>query len=100
MTDGVRRPGEDKLAGAFYGAVAAVGLDVDLKPSHSKEIPLLIGRASCLPDRSYVVPAGMYEVVATLRVNPRDDQGNPTGNQRHVVIGPTIEVTSDARPGA
>lgn len=99
MTGGVRRPGDDKLAGVFVGAVTAVGLNVDLDPGQSGDIPVLIGTASCLPDRSYIVPAGVYEVVATLSVNRRDDQGNPTGHQRHVVIGPTIEVTSDGPPG-
>lgn len=95
-TGGVRRPGDNKLAGAFRGAVAAVGLNVDLRQGQSRDIPVLIGTASCLPDRSYVVPAGAYEAVASLSVNRRDDDGRPTGRQRFVVIGPTIEVTPDS----
>lgn len=94
ITGGIRHPGDAKLAGAFYGAVAAVGLNVDLRHGQTRDIPVLIGTASCLPDRSYVVPAGTYEVVSNLSVNPRDDEGRPTGHRRLVHVGPTITVTS------
>lgn len=95
MTGGVRQPGDDKLAGTFRGSLAAAGLIVDLRPGQSKDIPVLIGTASCLPDRSYVVPAGTYEAVTILSVNLRDDHGNPTSPERLVVMGPSIEVTPD-----
>lgn len=95
MAGGVRHPGDDKLTGAFTGAVAAVGLNVDLRHGQSKDVPVVIGTSSCLPDRSYVVPAGAYEVVAVLSINCLDDHGRATGRRCFVVIGPTIEVTLD-----
>lgn len=95
MTGGVRHPGDDKPAGSFIGAVATVGLNVDLRHGQSRDVPVVIGTASCLPDRSYVVPAGAYEVVAALSVSHLHDHGRPTGRQCFVVIGPTIEVTLD-----
>lgn len=95
ITGGVRHPGDDKLAGVFRGPQSAAALAADLDHGQSRDVPVLMGTASCLPDRSYAVPAGTYEVVADLSLNQRDDEGRPTGLRHLVVIGPPIEVTTD-----
>lgn len=69
LTGGVRREGEEHMAGAFVGGVAAIGRTVSLEPGASQELGLIIGTASCLPDTSYVVPPGRYEVVAAVPFN-------------------------------
>ena len=92
VTGGVRHPGADMLAGVFEGAVTPAGFNIDLRHGATRELPLIVGATSCLPDRSYTVPAGAYEVVATLGVDFRDGQGRTSGPQSVVRIGPTITV--------
>ncbi|MDA8265767.1 MAG: hypothetical protein M0T79_10575 [Actinomycetota bacterium] len=70
------------MAGAFVGAVAAVGRTVSLEPGASQELGLIIGTASCLPDTSYVVPPGRYEVVAPVWFN---QGGTPPTVRPHLV---------------
>ncbi len=83
-----------ELAGQFCGAVAAVGIGVDLRHGDSSELPVVIGTASCLPDRSYVVPPGDYETVAELSVALLGGESRPAGRQALVCVGPTITATA------
>ena len=69
LTGGVRRDGQDVLAGTFVGAITAEGFRIGLDPGSSTEVRLIIGTASCLPDTSYVVPPGRYEAVAAIPFN-------------------------------
>jgi len=82
LTGGVRREGDEFMAGAFVGGVAAVGRTVRLEPGASQELGLIIGTASCLPDTSYVVPPGRYEVVAPVWFN---QGGTPTTVRPHLL---------------
>lgn len=78
------------MAGAFVGGVAAVGRTVRLEPGATQEFGLTIGTASCLPDTSYVVPPGRYEVIVPVPFN----QGgtSPTVRPRLVARGARITV--------
>lgn len=88
VTAGVRRPGAGHLAGWFVGAVAAVAALVDLAPGASARLDLVVGTASVLPDTTYRVPPGTYEVVATI----------PADGAVLVRVGPAIEVTPPVTP--
>ena len=66
LAGGVRNDREGFLAGAFSGMLTMQGLGIQLGPGESMELPLIIGTASVLPDPSYVVPPGRYEVVAAV----------------------------------
>lgn len=74
LTAGVRRESDEYMAGNFAGAVAFIGHPVRLAPGETKELGLIIGTASCLPDTSYVVPPGHYEVIATIPFNQAESQ--------------------------
>lgn len=82
LTGGVRREGDDVMAGSFTGAVALVGYTVRLEPGESTELGLVVGTASCLPDTSYVVPPGTYEVVAA---SPFSQADTPPGDRPQLV---------------
>jgi len=72
LAGGVCRHGDNFMAGAFTGAVVAIGYTVRLEPGQRKELGLIVGTASCLPDTSYVVSAGPYEVIATVPFRQAD----------------------------
>jgi hypothetical protein len=91
---GVRRHGDDYLAGGFTGALAAGSIKVHLAPRESRDLHLIVGTTSCLPDSSYAVPPGSYEILARLSLHlPRPD-GGPSGRRLLVRRGPSITVTS------
>ncbi|MHB1930420.1 MAG: hypothetical protein ACYDEN_08415 [Acidimicrobiales bacterium] len=90
LTGGVRRDGDDFMAGNFAGAVVAIGYTVRLEPGQSKELELIVGTASCLPDTSYVVPPGRYEVIATVPF--RQAATPPQTHPRLVARGTWITV--------
>jgi len=69
VTAGVRRCGDDAMAGRFTGWLTAAGILVDLREHESRELHLIFGTASCLPDSPAAIPPGTYEVVATLCVD-------------------------------
>lgn len=94
MTAGVRRPGESHLARTFCGAITQAGRTVDLRPGQSDKLRLIVGTTSCLPDRSYTIPPGSYEIVATLSLHFVFQGGQLTGYQTLVRHGPTIMVTA------
>jgi hypothetical protein len=52
LTGGVRGEGDDFMAGNFTGAVVAVGQIIRLEPGQSRELGLIVGTSSCLPDTS------------------------------------------------
>lgn len=90
LTGGVRRDGDEFMAGGFAGAVVAIGYGVRLDPGETKDLGVIIGTASCLPDASYVVPPGRYEVIAAIPFNQADIQ--PTARPRLVARGAWITV--------
>ncbi len=65
------------MAGEFAGAVTAVGRRIQLDPGASTALPLAIGTASCLPDASYVVLPGRYEVIAAIPFGQPDLPPSP-----------------------
>ncbi|MDQ6785020.1 MAG: hypothetical protein M3063_16605 [Actinomycetota bacterium] len=77
LNGGVRAEGDDFMAGDFAGAVHRVGKSISLDPGASTELPLIVGTASCLPDASYVVPPGCYEVFAAIPFHQRDSPPTP-----------------------
>lgn len=90
LTGGVRREGDDFMAGSFTGPVRLVGYTVRLEPGQRTELGLVVGTASCLPDTSYVVPPGLYEVIAAVPFRQAD---TPPGNHpRLVARGARITV--------
>ncbi len=66
ITGGVRRADDAFLAGTYAGSVAFIAQTVSLEPGESEELRLIVGTDSCLPDTSYVVPSGRYEVIAAV----------------------------------
>ena len=44
-------------------AIGGVGIDVDLAPGASAELPVVSGTASCDPALGYLLPPGDYQVV-------------------------------------
>lgn len=92
LTGGVRADGDDHMAGAFTGAIAMVGTRIELDPGATTELPLTVGTASCLPDASYVVPPGRYEVVAAIHFRQTDGPQTP----RPVLVARGAWVTVEA----
>lgn len=90
LTGGVCRHGDDFMAGAFTGAVVAIGYTVRLEPGQRKELGLIVGTASCLPDTSYVVSPGPYEAIATVPFRQADTA--PGDHPRLVARGARITV--------
>lgn len=90
LTAGVRGEADDFMAGNFAGAVTAVGYRVELQPQESKELGLIIGAASCLPDTSYVVPPGRYELIAAVVFRQADTP--PGTHPRLVARGAWVTV--------
>lgn len=74
LTAGLVRPGSSQIIGVYTGMIAGTGLLVDLEPGTEMGIDVLVSAASCDPALGYVLPAGDYEMVATI---PR--YGEPTG---------------------
>jgi hypothetical protein len=96
LVAGVRRPGDDYMAGQFRGWITAAGVLVDLAEGRSRELHLIIGTASCQRDSSKAISPGTYEIVAALGVDFRGPDGAPTGHQVLVRFGPSITVTASA----
>jgi hypothetical protein len=92
LTGGVRADGEDRMTGDFDGAIALVGYPVDLEPGASMELPVKVGTASVLPDASYVVPTGRYEVISAVPFHQLDRPQAP----RPVLVARGAWVTVDA----
>jgi hypothetical protein len=92
LTGGVRAEDEDRMAGNFAGAIVAVGQHIEVGPGASIEMPITIGTASCLPDLSYVVPAGRYEVIAAAPFH----QPDRPSTWRPVLVARGAWVTVDA----
>jgi len=90
LTGGVCRHGDNFMAGAFTGAVVAIGYTVRLEPGRRKELGLIVGTSSCLPDTSYVVSPGPYEVIATVPFRQADKA--PGDHPRLVARGARITV--------
>ncbi|MGI8754049.1 MAG: hypothetical protein ACR2MN_17380 [Acidimicrobiales bacterium] len=91
LTGGVRAEGDEVMAGNLAGAVAAIGQHIRLDPGASMEMSLTVGTASCLPDASYVVPPGRYEVVAAIPFNRPGT--SPTLRSVLVARGTWVTVT-------
>ncbi len=51
---------------ANVGAFGGVGLEIDLAPGASTELPMSVGTASCVPRLGYVVPPGEYVLVGLV----------------------------------
>ena len=96
LTGGVRRDGDDFMAGAFAGAVVAIGHLVRLEPGESTGLGLVVGTGSCLPDTSYVVPPGRYEVIAAIPFNQADTP--PTDCPRLVARGAWMTIDAAGQP--
>ncbi len=79
------------MAGKFAGMTFMVGLRIELDPAASMGVPLKVGTASCLPDASYVVPPGRYEVIATVPFHQPDTLQTP----RPVLVARGTWVTVD-----
>ena len=47
-------------------AVADVGIEVDLQPGASTDLPLLVTTASCDPALGYIVPPGEYRLITEI----------------------------------
>lgn len=64
-----------KIVGGNSGFVANAGRKFQIIPGDSDTLPFVVGTASCEPGTEYVVPAGPYEVVVSVRlqVGGRDD---------------------------
>ncbi len=94
LTAGLRSQGNDHMASQYAGTLWNLGMIIDLGSGDSRTLPLLVGTASCLPDTSYVVPSGRYEVVATIPFHPHrpSDQGEPGPGGQLVVTGNRITV--------
>jgi hypothetical protein len=80
------------MTGDFDGAIALVGYPVDLEPGASMELPVKVGTASVLPDASYVVPTGRYEVISAVPFHQLDRPQAP----RPVLVARGAWVTVDA----
>jgi hypothetical protein len=93
MTAGVRRRGDAYLAGGFSGWMTLAGRVLDLPPGQRETLRLIVGTTSCLPDLTYVVPPGAYQVVASFGVNFLDESSQPTGHRLVVRAGPDLAVT-------
>jgi hypothetical protein len=72
LTGGIRATGEDRMAGDFAGFTFLTGRSITLDTGESTVVPLRVGTASRLPDASYVIPPGRYEVVAAVGYHPSD----------------------------
>jgi hypothetical protein len=92
LTGGVRAEGDDRMAGDFAGAIALVGRTVELGPGEEMELPLTVGMASLLPDVSYVVPPGRYEVISAVPFHQPDTRPTP----QPVLVARGAWVTVDA----
>jgi hypothetical protein len=57
---------DDRIAGGHAGPIAWIGRHIQLSPAAHTDVPLLIGTASRLPDTSYVVPPGRYEIIVAV----------------------------------
>jgi hypothetical protein len=97
LIGGVRRPGDDQMAGRFRGWMSAPGIRVDLAEGQSRELHLLVGTKSCLPDSPRAIPPGTYEIVATLAVNFATPDGGLTAHRAVVRIGPSVRVGAPPR---
>jgi hypothetical protein len=97
MTGGLHRPGDAHLAAKSNGWMTLAGRAVDLQPGQRDELKIIVGTTSCLPDLTYVVPPGTYQVVASLGLSFLDEAIRPTGHQRVVRTGPDLAVTAPAR---
>lgn len=94
VTGGLRRPGDVIMAGAFHGAVAAIGYRLELGPGDRQVVPLVVGSDSVLPDRTYLLPPGDYEVVVAQQLPFLDEHGDITGRRAFVAgFGPTVTLT-------
>ena len=94
LTGGLRAEGDDHMAGNFTGGTFLVGMLVELDPAASMNLPIKVGTASCLPDTSYTVPPGRYEVVAAVPFR----QPDTSATQQPMVVARGAWVTVDA-PG-
>jgi hypothetical protein len=92
LTAGVRRHGDDHLAGGFTGALAAGSIKVDLASGESRDLHLIVRTTSCLPDCSYAVPPGSYEILARLSLHLPGLDGGAGGHRLLVRRGPSITV--------
>jgi hypothetical protein len=92
LTGGVRAENDNRMAGNFAGSIVLVGQRIQLDPGASMELPLVVGTASCLPDDSYVVPPGRYEVIADIPFHRPDLPPTP----RPVLVARGAWVTVDA----
>jgi hypothetical protein len=90
LTGGIRSDGHDYMAGNFAGTTTMMGYQIDLEPGSSTEMPLIIGTASRLPDTSYVVPPGRYEVVTAVPFQQSDIP--PTPRPQLVALGAWLTV--------
>jgi len=90
LTGGVCRQGDDFMAGAFTGAVVAIGYTLRLEPGQHKELGLIVGTASRLPDTPYVLPPEPYEIIATVPFRHADTA--PGDHPRLVARGTRITV--------
>jgi hypothetical protein len=95
LTGGIRGEGDDFMAGNFAGAVVAVGQIVRLEPGESRELGLIVGTASCLPDTSYVVPPGRYEVIAVIAGIPFNQADTPQ-RTRPLLVARDAWITVEA----
>lgn len=88
LVGGLRSPGSKYLASRFDGELGFVAHQIHLRSGDSEQLPIVIGVASCLPDRSYTVPPGPYEPVVVLDLTFSYAQAP----ERLVRIGQEFEV--------
>jgi hypothetical protein len=77
LLGGVRAEDEDHIAGSYAGAITFAVRRLELSPGSGHEVPLLIRTASCLPDTSYAVQPGRYEIIAAIAYSQQTGPGTP-----------------------
>ncbi len=69
LTGAVVEPNHGEVVGGFAGYQSAALQRFEILPRQDREVPLLVGTASVVPELGYALPAGDYAVVAPLELD-------------------------------
>jgi hypothetical protein len=90
-----------ETVGGYSGAIAGVGLIIDLAPGQSVSVPVIFGTASTREDLGYVIPPGEYWLKVQMPF--RLGLGGPPANVltaplTQITIIPRVRAPRGARP--